>query len=200
MKHLSLSGIWTPRTYNWLAKYYDKVSFLFSPEISHKVILEDLKEGLLLDVGCGTGRLLSLAAEIGMASYGLDTSSGMLNEARAKMDITYLTLSSFYQIPFPDNHFDYVVETNALGGVEIDCTRALSEMLRVCKNDGEVRLVDYVLPNEISWKNKLLINAGMIIGDTPVDFTSILQELGCKTEITIIGGAGMYQLIKAVRA
>ena len=72
MKRPSLASIWTPRTYNWLARYYDRLSIIFSPEIGHQAILEDIDPGSILDAGCGTGSLLELANRQGMECYCMD--------------------------------------------------------------------------------------------------------------------------------
>ena len=197
MKRLSLARIWTPGTYNWLARYYDRLSVIFSPEIGHQTILGGIGPGSILDVGCGTGSLLELANRQGMECYGLDTSPGMLAQARSKVPDAHLLLGSFYEIPFSADSFDTVVETNALGGVHLDAGQGISEMLRVCKAGGEVRLVDYAIPPKMTWGHRLLIWIGSIIGDYPVDFRAIFQSHGLNPQGRTLGGYGMYQFLIA---
>jgi ubiquinone/menaquinone biosynthesis C-methylase UbiE len=133
MKRLSLARSWTPGTYDRIASRYDAYSRQLAPsdEDAKKRILEGLSPGSIRYVGCGTGTLLALAVATGHCPYGVETSAGMLYQARAKVPSARLTTASFYDLPFPDNFFDLVVATNALGGVEIVVPRALGEMVRV---------------------------------------------------------------------
>ena len=198
MKRLTLAGIWTPATYDRLSKYYDSLAGLLFPGIegTQERVLRDLSAGSILDVGCGTGTLLSVAHAHGLECHGLDTSVGMLQQARSKIPGAALTRGSYYQLPFPDGCFDFVLETNALGGVAIDVPSALSEMLRVCKAGGEVRIVDYAPPPKEAWTHRLLRGLGILIGDEPQDFSGILNELGCEAEVESRGGHGMYQFFR----
>jgi ubiquinone/menaquinone biosynthesis C-methylase UbiE len=195
MSKFTMARIWTPRTYNWLSRYYDRFSAIFSPEIGHRAILRDLKPGSLLDVGCGTGTLIAKAGEIGMDCSGLDTSTGMLKQTSKKAPGTNLILASFYSIPFDDASFDYVVESNALGGVGIDVKEVISEMFRVCKPGGEIRIADYCLPTRETWLHRLLIKLGTLIGDYPIDIRPSISNHGCSIQTKILAGYGMYQLI-----
>ena len=62
----------------------------------------------------------------------------MLNQARDKVPSAELKRASYYEIPYQDGRFDYVVATNALSGTCIDARGVLSEMTRVCKSGGGV--------------------------------------------------------------
>lgn len=198
MKRLTLAGIWTPATYDRLSKYYDALTGLLFPSVegAQETVLRGLSAGSILDVGCGTGTLLSVAHAYDLECHGLDTSVGMLQQARSKIPEAALTRGSYYQMPFPDECFDYVVETNALGGVAIDVPSALSEMLRVCMAGGEVRIVDYAPPPKETWTHRLLRGLGILIGDEPQDFGGIFCELGCEAEVEPLGGHGMYQFFR----
>ena len=193
MKRFTLARIWSPRTYSWLAKYYDRLAVLFSPAAGQQEVLSELETGCILDAGCGTGSLLELASQRGLECFGLDSSPGMLAETRRKLPEARLVLGSFYEMPFASGSFDYVVETNALGGVHLDARLALSEMLRVCRNGGEVRLADYAAPPEMTWFRRVLISLGAIIGDYPVDFKAIFATLGYPARVRFLGGYDLYQ-------
>jgi ubiquinone/menaquinone biosynthesis C-methylase UbiE len=189
---------WTPKVYNRIARLYDSFSWLFAPVNvdAHQRIVADLPSGSLLDVGCGTGTLLALAHDAGMCCYGIDTSEGMLRQARAKVPQAELKIASFYQIPYARESFDYVVESHALSGLRIDTGRALAEMLRVCKIGGQIRLADYGVPATENWITRITTRLGAIIGDYPQDYTRLFQMLGYSLEINVLGGYGMYQLIQ----
>ena len=60
----------------------------------------------------------------------------MLEKAMAKAPGAEFKQGSYYELPYPDDSFDYVVETNGLSGVGIDAEKALAEMIRVCKVGG----------------------------------------------------------------
>lgn len=192
---LSLAGIWTPKLYDRIAKNYDRFTWLVSPggEQAYHRVVAHLRDGSLLDVGCGTGTLLAMAQANGLRCYGLDSSPGMLAQARAKVPHASLVEGSFYAIPYADGSFDYVVETNALSGVGIDAERALCEMLRVCKVGGQVRFADYAKPPKVTWVQRLTVRIGLLIGDYPVDYRALLARLGYEPQVEIIGGQDMYQ-------
>jgi ubiquinone/menaquinone biosynthesis C-methylase UbiE len=202
MKRITLAGIWTPSTYDRLSKYYDSLAGLFfrSAEAAQERALLGLSSGSILDVGCGTGTLLARAHAQGLACHGLDTSVGMLQQTTSKVPEAALARGSFYRMPFSDECFDIVVETNALGGVGIDVPVVLAEMLRVCKTGGEVRIVDYAPPPKETWTHRLFRVLGILLGDEPQDFRGILCELGCEVEVEVVGGHGMYQCFRAMKS
>ncbi|MBT5927167.1 MAG: methyltransferase domain-containing protein [Verrucomicrobia bacterium] len=66
----------------------------------------------LLDAGCGTGSFLHDIAEKFETAMGLDASTGMLEQAQAKLtDFSNVTLSegTLPELPFPDNSFDAIM-------------------------------------------------------------------------------------------
>lgn len=197
MRRLPSGRIWTPGTYDKLSRYYDRLGWLFSPAVAdgHSRLVEGMGEGSVLDVGCGTGTLLAKAREMGLVCYGIDTSIGMLAQARAKVEDVELVRASFYQIPYADGQFDYVVETHAVSGIHIDPMQVVAEMLRVCRVGGEVRLVDYCVPPRENWLHRILRVLGALVGDYPYDYSALFRELNYEPEVDVLGGAGMYQLI-----
>ena len=201
MPRFSLARIWTPRLYSRIARHYDRLAWLIAPQ-SHEAqrrMLADLEGGRLLDVGCGTGTLLALAQERGLETFGIDTSDGMLTEARRKVPRARLNKASFYQLPFAEESFDYVVETHALSGVGLLTERAIIEMLRVCKSGGEVRLVDYAQPPNRSWIHAFIETAGILIGDYPYDYIKLFSKLGYHPQVEILGGHDMYQYLRVIK-
>ncbi|HVU03314.1 MAG TPA: class I SAM-dependent methyltransferase [Polyangiaceae bacterium] len=89
----------------------------------------------VLEVGCGTGLVLSRIARFARSARGVDLSPGMLAHAQRRgLDVA---LGSATELPFPDSSFDVVCSFKVLAHVkEID--RALSEMARVTRPGGHV--------------------------------------------------------------
>ncbi|MEX1018676.1 MAG: class I SAM-dependent methyltransferase, partial [Litorilinea sp.] len=95
----------------------------------------------LLDVGCGTGALLHVAAARGLDVLGVDLSPVALTHARARYELdTRLLLGSGEDLPCADAGFDYVVN---LGSLEhfLDPALAVQEMARVLKPGGKAALL-----------------------------------------------------------
>jgi len=171
---------------------------LISPEgeQAQLQIVADLEAGSLLDVGCGTGSLMFLTMEQSVTCYGIDTSPGMLTQASKKAPQANLNQASFYNIPYANNTFDYVVETNALSGVDISAELVIMEMLRVCRIGGEVRIGDYAEPPIRTWKHKLVEGIGILVGDYPYNYQQLFTNLGYQPDIIFLGGQKMYQVIR----
>lgn len=192
---------WTPDFYSKLSKNYDVLApiFLQIGEKAKKKVAEALDEGSVLDIACGTGALLEIANKKGLDCFGIDNSEGMIAESRAKIPEGEFKLASFYDIPYPDDTFDYVLETNAVSGVEINAEDVISEMIRVCKPGGCILIGDYCkAPRENAWI-RFVASIGKFIGDYPHDFAGIFKELGFKPQVEILGWSGLYQFIRVVK-
>ncbi len=107
----------------------------------------------ILDVGCGTGAIGVLFAEMGHHVTGLDLSEAMMAKARQKAKECKLTIDmrtgDAEHLPFGDGTFDVVVNRHLLWTLphpEI----ALKEWNRVLKTDGMLLIVDGV------WDDKRL--------------------------------------------
>jgi ubiquinone/menaquinone biosynthesis C-methylase UbiE len=193
---------WSTRTYDLVSSFYDfflGLAFPMAAKAQRRVI-QGLKAGTsILDIACGTGSVLEMAAKSGLECYGNDLSSGMLRRARRKIPEATLRQGSFYALPFSNNSFDYVVETNALSGYGVGTKLAMNEMLRVCKPGGQIRIGDYAkAPTETFWTR--FTEKGMLLfGDQASDFVSLLKMLGYEPEMEILGWGGMYQYVQITK-
>lgn len=129
----------------------DRRKALYQFTVPHFVIEDEIinlcrfKDGhSLLDVGCGTGKLLLKTAEIYPSSTfaGLDISEGMFESAQKKTQRNSLSNIQFQKgdvqnIPFPNDSFDRVVAMHMLYHAS-DIDKALSEISRVLKPEGMV--------------------------------------------------------------
>lgn len=91
----------------------------------------------LLDVGCGAGLTLQLAAERGAVPSGIDISPGLLGVARERLPDADLREGDMEALPFEDEVFDAVVGVNAFQFAG-DPRRALREAARVVRPGGRV--------------------------------------------------------------
>jgi ubiquinone/menaquinone biosynthesis C-methylase UbiE len=139
------------QTYERIAFLYD---FLDAPyEIAWKRplrrrVFEGL-QGAILDAGVGTGCNF-VAYPAGVRASGCDASAAMLERARARAEKYALSVelrcSDLTRLDWPDRTFDGIVATFVFACIEDhEQAAALSELRRVCKPDGEIRIVDYRL-------------------------------------------------------
>lgn len=71
--------------YSTLARYYDLENAAFTEDLDFWLALAEKQGGPILELGCGTGRVLLNLARRGYAVTGLDNSDEMLDRLRAKL-------------------------------------------------------------------------------------------------------------------
>lgn len=139
------------KTYERIASIYDLLDAPY--EIGWKRALRRrMFEGLhgaVLDAGCGTGCNF-VAYPQGVKASGCDASAAMLERARGRAEKLGLNVelrcSDLTRLDWPDGAFDGIVATFVFACIEDhEQAAALSELRRVCKPDGEIRIVDYRL-------------------------------------------------------
>lgn len=105
-----------------------------------------------LDVGCGTGALSNVLSHLGLRVTGLDPSSGMLRQARKRVenkDIEFLEIIPGEKLPFQDRSFDIVISSYVAHGLKAqDRINLYKEMQRVSK--------EYVILHDYNKKRGLL--------------------------------------------
>ncbi len=92
------------------------------------------KKGLILDVGCGTGRNLKMLDRYGEA-VGLDFSALAL-EFSLKRGNKKLIEGDVKSLPFKDETFDIVLASDVLYHQWVDQEKAIGELNRVLKREG----------------------------------------------------------------
>lgn len=177
--------IWKTKTYDRLSRYYDRFMRILFPigEQGRICIVDKLEAGSVLDVGCGTGTLLGLASAKGMKCFGIDLSRGMLDQANVNAPSAELSIASFYDIPFHDDCFDYVVATNALSGTFIRPAEVLREMVRVCRKGGSVLIAEWPTAQKDTIKERIIVRLASLSDDAPKNYTKIFRALGLNPEI-----------------
>ncbi len=84
----------------------------------------------LLDVACGSGLAVRLAAGMGATVSGVDASAELLAVATARTPDADLRLGSMFDLPWPNASFDAAISINGIWG---GCEEALDEACRVLK-------------------------------------------------------------------
>lgn len=100
---------------------------------------------VVVDVGCGTGELLSRYAAVGCRVTGLDSSAVMLAEARRRLGPgALLARGDATALPFRSSGAGLVLATMLLHGLPVDArVPALAEMARVAGEKGRVVVADH---------------------------------------------------------
>lgn len=91
----------------------------------------------LLDVGCGAGRALRVAADRGADVSGLDAAPGLLDYARRRVPGAAVVEGELQRLPFSDDTFDAVTGLNSFQ-YAADPMEALREARRVTAPGGRV--------------------------------------------------------------
>jgi ubiquinone/menaquinone biosynthesis C-methylase UbiE len=106
-------------------------------------LLEPEPNGVLVDVACGQGRLVQLAARQGLHAVGTDISSGgLLKGARHAPEASWLVADGM-RIPMEDATADYVVSGGSLEHYD-DPLAGVREIARILKPGGRAVIL---LPN-----------------------------------------------------
>src|SRR5260221_173552 len=98
----------------------------------------DLKPGdSVLDIGCGVGAFLRVAADRGARPFGLDASEALLELARRRLPDGDLRVGDMEALPYDDNTFDLVTGFNSFFFAD-DIVAAVREAGRVAKPGAPV--------------------------------------------------------------
>ncbi len=153
------------------------------------ISLLDVHAGIhFLDVGCGTGWAVGLAAELAGNQglfYGVDLSPRMIERAksnfRGKDNFRFIQANS-ESIPLDDNFFDIIICTNSFHHY-LDPNKALQEMRRLLKSGGKAYVLD---PTADSWMIRLADRIIKLVEPEHVkiystqEFQRLFQEAGLR--------------------
>jgi len=118
--------------------YYEKEHLVIRPvspaqEHHHKRIVKRVGYGRILDIGCGSGQVLSrlgLQREL----YGMDIAQGSVNTAKIRVKDGSFCTGDARHIPYKTDTFDYLICTEVLEHIEGN--DAIRECYRVLKPNG----------------------------------------------------------------
>ncbi|WP_216317650.1 class I SAM-dependent methyltransferase [Deinococcus aestuarii] len=173
--------------YDHLAASYDRLWGRYARRTAREVLdaLPPLGTGTLLDVGCGTGTLLSLARVRfpGARLIGAEPSAGMRGVAARTLAGQGVTLlaSPAETLALPDASVDALTCLNVLHYLA-DPALALREWGRVLRPGGTLALQDYV-PNGLPGFTRLVA-----LNDRELVRVSTVPEMGRLLEAAGFGG------------
>lgn len=123
--------------YDLYAKHYLKdEAYLDSFERYELFELMGEVEGLeVLDVGCGTGRMVENLRKFGAKVTGVDVSEKMLEVAKKRFGSTEFVLGDVEDLPFENERFDMVIATFVIVHLR-ELQQAFDEVYRVLKPGG----------------------------------------------------------------
>lgn len=138
----------TKRIYDIHSLFYDATfGRLVKRRIAQAITHLNIREtDRVLDLGIGTGASLNFYSHRGRI-FGVDLSSGMLDQARKKIRERGLTNAVVFQadamrLPFGDNTFDHVFISHVISVVS-DPYNLVREAQRVAKPDARIVIVNH---------------------------------------------------------
>ena len=141
----------TRRKYNRNSRFYNVLEFpmewLFYRRW-RRLLFSHLEGQRILEVGVGTGKNLPFyPGNNHRMVAGIDVSEGMLAHARRQAEKRHVALvqADAQKLPFPDASFDTVLATFVFCSVP-DPVMGLQEIHRVLKKEGQLLLLEHVLP------------------------------------------------------
>ncbi|HLC87157.1 MAG TPA: methyltransferase domain-containing protein [Candidatus Nanoarchaeia archaeon] len=171
--------------FNRWAKNYDLSIFKFWMRQFQKPvyrIISNKKNLRILDISCGTGELLKALQEKNKRTelYGIDISTNMLSIAKKKLpESVKLVKADVHKIPFQKNFFDYTITTEAFHHY-YNQKKAIIEMTRVTKNNGEIIVIDVnFYLRFIHWLFEK-IEPGCVKVNTRKEMKVLFQQAGIK--------------------
>lgn len=185
------------KEYSKYAKAYDTaVKLLPVWKTWIKTVIPYIEGNRVLEASFGTGFLLMQYANK-YETYGIDFNDNMVEIAKTNLSRkgirATLQQANVEKLPFPENHFDTVVNTMAFSGYP-DGKQAMSEFFRVLKDGGLLLMVDFDYPSDRNrigcWLTRLMESAGDTIRDIP----KIIQEFPFEYTEEEIGGFGSVHL------
>ncbi|MFP4000604.1 MAG: class I SAM-dependent methyltransferase [Thermoplasmata archaeon] len=133
-------------TFNSIAEHFDKTRNRPWNEV---VEFFEGCGGSLLDIGCGNGRHLIGALDIGLKVYGVDASSELLKICRKKTGgEAEVVRSGVKSIPFKDESFDDAIYIATIHHLKEGRVKSLKESKRVLKEGGKILVSSWAREND----------------------------------------------------
>lgn len=133
------SNVYDPKSgYDIYAPLYDDdFKFLRTFEKDQLfTLIGDIKGKKVLDIGCGSGRLISELKLFGATVTACDISPEMVKRTKKKFPTLEVVEGDMENLPFKDGAFDMVIATFVIVHLK-DLEKAFDEVNRVLKDGGQ---------------------------------------------------------------
>ena len=173
----------TKEDYDLIAEEYARTrEFTWDIEPLAKYVLPREK---ILDLGCGSGRLLKIFQKIEIDYLGVDGSKKLIKIAQRKYPNAKFQVADVLNLSFPNNSFDKVFSIRVLPHIPSKefQIRFLKEAKRVLKPGGLLILTAWYLWGFTNKRNLLAIIKNLflkIVGKSKLDFGDALIPWGKK--------------------
>jgi SAM-dependent methyltransferase len=139
----------------------------------------------VLDVGCGTGVFLRIAADRGAEVFGVDASEELLGIARTRVPEAELTAGDLQFLPYEDDSFDVVCGFNAFF-FAADMPAALREAGRVARPGAPVVVQVWGRPERCAIEAMKAVVRPFMPGPPPPPLwkPGVLEELAREAGLT----------------
>jgi len=155
----------------------------------------------VLEVSFGTGWLMTQYAR-GVEAHGVDLNRRMLAIAARNLERAgvraELRHADVEALPYPDAHFDTVVNTMSFSGYP-DGSRAIAELSRVLRPGGRIVMLDVNFPRDGNRVGTALVEMWKRSGDLIRDMHALFGEAGLDASDEEVGGWGSVHLYLAAR-
>lgn len=190
--------------YDKYAKFYDKtLEYLDSFEQGKLMaVTGPVKGKKVLDVGCGTGRIIRKLTEKGATVTGLDLSSEMVLVAQKKFPKVKFVEGDIEKLPFNDEEFDVVVASFLIVHLK-GLMKAFDEVYRVLKAGGifVITNINQRKAPKLKMKNrdKIVIDSYYHMPDHVIKALEDSFFFIEKEEFVYESGIWINQIVKAVK-
>lgn len=146
----------------------------------------------VLDIGCGTGAMGLILAEMGYEVTGMDLSENMMEQGRQKAAGRNLCMQfqsgDAENPPFPENYFDVVVTRHLLWTLPHPDI-ALSAWMRIIKPGGRIVVIDG-LYNDGGWESTIRRSISRTLGEIidPKSSERLEYSAGLQQKLPHMGG------------
>lgn len=154
--------LWGVRADDWAAIQERQVAPAYESALDALAVGPDTR---LLDVGCGAGMFLRLAADRGADVAGFDASKGLIAHARGRIPGAPIVRGEMEELPYDDASFDVVTGFNSFQYAARPAV-ALAEARRVIAADGRVLLLNWA-PAELCEAAGYLMALGALMPPPP---------------------------------
>ncbi|MCM8786155.1 MAG: class I SAM-dependent methyltransferase [Candidatus Omnitrophica bacterium] len=143
--------------FDQVANFYEKIfpehifNYYLKKRVNFIKKIYSNRDCKILDVGCGTGALISLLNKEGYNVWGIDNSENMVKIANKRIPGKIIK-GDMLNLPFPSESFDLVISVvslHHLGNLNKVKT-AIKEMARVTKKSGIILIWEHN-PNNLYW-------------------------------------------------